>query len=548
MPYSFSEDFARNLAESIRRTARDKEYIRWALDARKQYVDLRLNQDPEIRRLYISAARRAGQLVRSRFRWPSDILLRRRLRQLRTGLEEIAQQFNEDFTGALKTHIVKAVTAGTGYSKAVTLSLVKTAGWNTAPIHEVFAQVNRQAVEACWTRTRKGLFLSDRIWQQAERVRDSMRDIIQEAVVLGIDAKDVARMLERYVERGAKTFAWQYPDMIARMEGRIPKDLTYEGLRLARTEMTAAFGEGTISAARVSPSYQGMQWILSKAHPIEDICDTLAEADYFGLGAGVYSPGNEPMYPAHPNCLCVLVPKHETPEEFVERLRRWRENPASEPGLEEWYNNIYRSGIRVRESGDHGKGPAGRPNLYVDVPDLPEPAKIGLVGAWDDAQKYGLANGKEVLLHVDASTGKQMISRVEGEKSSVAFRPDIHDFLLNAAAESVLSVHNHPSSSSFSAEDLNTLCMYPSIKYMTVVGHDGTRYLVKVGKGKRPGWREIVYKWTQARDKDYDYFWNKVHSGEMTPEQAWYQHSHLTMEEVAKEFGWEYRRVGPNES
>jgi hypothetical protein len=130
--------------------------------------------------------------------------------------------------------------------------------------------------------------------------------------------------------------------MMKRMKGRVPKDISYEALRLARTETTAAFGEGTIAAARVTPSYKGMKWILSKAHPLEDICDTLAEADGWGLGAGVYPPGEEPMYPAHPNCLCVLLPIHEQPEEFVQRLKRWRVNPDSEPDIEKWYNTIYK--------------------------------------------------------------------------------------------------------------------------------------------------------------------------------------------------------------
>ena len=134
--------------------------------------------------------------------------------------------------------------------------------------------------------------------------------------------------------------------MMKRMAGRVPGDLCYEALRLARTEMTAAFGEGTIAAARVSPSYIGMKWVLSKSHPLTDICDDLAAHDE-GLGRGVYSPGDEPPMPAHPNCICTLVPVHEEPEKFVERLKKWKENPASEPKLEDWYKNIYRQEVSL---------------------------------------------------------------------------------------------------------------------------------------------------------------------------------------------------------
>ena len=170
-----------------------------------------------------------------------------------------------------------------------------------------------------------------------------MRDLIQESVAIGQDAVTTARMIQQYVRQGAQTLAKDYPNMMKRMKGRVPGDICYEALRLARTEMTAAFGEGTIAAARVSPSYIGMKWVLSHSHPVADICDVLAAHDE-GLGRGVYSPGNEPPYPAHPNCLCALVPIHEEPEKFVEKLKRWAENPESEPELEQWYQNIYKPG------------------------------------------------------------------------------------------------------------------------------------------------------------------------------------------------------------
>ena len=42
------------------------------------------------------------------------------------------------------------------------------------------------------------------------------------------------------------------------------------------------------------------------------------------------------------NCICTLVPIHEKPEEFVQKLKRWKENPGNEPNIEMWYQNIYR--------------------------------------------------------------------------------------------------------------------------------------------------------------------------------------------------------------
>ena len=320
-------------------------YRKWALEARKKYIELRLRQDPEIRSLYIRAADRvARELRKLALKTPSSYLRKRQLEALETALRAEADRLTGSLTKAFEQYIEQAVEAGGGYGQAIVLDLFKKAGMDITGLRTMFARVNRQAVEACWARAKKGLFLSDRIWQHGEKFRNTMRDIIQEAVATGQDAVKTARMLQQYVRQGKSTLAANYPNVMKRMKGRIPGNISYEALRLARTEMTAAFGEGTIATARVSPSYIGMKWVLSHNHPVVDICDTLAEHDE-GLGRGVYSPGNEPPLPAHPNCICTLVPVHEEPEKFVERLKKWKENPSREPKLEKWYNTIYRQEV-----------------------------------------------------------------------------------------------------------------------------------------------------------------------------------------------------------
>lgn len=348
-------------------------YRKWALDARKKYIDLRLHQDPEIRGLYIrSADRVAKELRRLALKTPSSYLRKRQLEELEAALRTEAERLTGNLTKAMGGYVEQAVDAGGGYSQSVTLDLFKKAGLDTAGLRTMFATVNRQAVEACWARTKKGLFLSDRIWRQGENFRNTMRDIIQEAVATGQDTVKTARMLQQYVRQGKSTLAANYPNMMERMKGRIPGDISYEALRLARTEMTAAFGEGTIAAARVSPSYIGMKWVLSKSHPLTDICDDLAAHDE-GLGRGVYSPGDEPPLPAHPNCICTLVPVHEEPEKFVERLKKWRDDPTSDQELEKWYN-------------DYGKGLLGlEPSTKPPLPDISKAQTLDECKHWAEA-------------------------------------------------------------------------------------------------------------------------------------------------------------------
>ena len=143
--------------------------------------------------------------------------------------------------------------------------------------------------------------------------------------------------------KGKKTLASEYPNMMARMGNRLPGNVSYEALRLARTEMTSAYGEATLSAAKVSPSCSGVKYILSASHPKPDICDDITGTDKHGLGIGIYPIDEAPVYPFHPHCLCIVTTVNEKPEDFVQRLKRWNADPTSEPGIENWYQNVYKN-------------------------------------------------------------------------------------------------------------------------------------------------------------------------------------------------------------
>jgi len=122
---------------------------------------------------------------------------------------------------------------------------------------------------------------------------------------------------------------------------KVPNDISYEALRLARTETSKAYWDGAIEAGRNSPSYKGVKWILSWSHPVADICDAYANHDE-GLGRGVYGSGSEPSYP-HPNCVCTIVAVHEQPEEFLKKLKKWKDSgPGPETlKIESWYQRVH---------------------------------------------------------------------------------------------------------------------------------------------------------------------------------------------------------------
>lgn len=74
--------------------------------------------------------------------------------------------------------------------------------------------------------------------------------------------------------------------------------------RITRARSNRAYQEGHVRVARARG--YGLQWRLSPGHPHSDVCDGLASANEYGLGAGVYPASAFPDRP-HPNCLCYQV-------------------------------------------------------------------------------------------------------------------------------------------------------------------------------------------------------------------------------------------------
>jgi len=184
---------------------------------------------------------------------------------------------------------------------------------------------------------------------------------------------------------------------------------------------------------------------------------------------------------------------------------------------------------------------------YLEVEGLPEAAKTGLAKALTEALEHGLKTGTECLLHIDARTGESIYSKVGGTSNQVVLPQSLIDLLNQAKPNSIIQVHNHPRSSSFSVEDIGNLAVRDSINTISVIGHDRTKYVLSIGSGQRVDWGTLQKEYNTFKKKHFDYFYNQVISGKMTEKQAWKEHSHRIVMDLAEKYGWEYRRVMPNE-
>lgn len=140
--------------------------------------------------------------------------------------------------------------------------------------------------------------LSDRIWSARQIDQQMISHTLKDGIVTGRSANEVAKELTRYYD---PAFGGG----------------NYAARRLARTEITRSLGAGTIDAQKRNPFSRGVKWALSGSHPRSDLCDPNAGEDQFKLGEGVYPATQVPRYPAHPNCLCTLIPVNDPRKDKV---------------------------------------------------------------------------------------------------------------------------------------------------------------------------------------------------------------------------------------
>lgn len=307
------------------------DYYKWALEARKKYLLMLQQSDETIAELYIASINRIIQELK-----------KGENKNLKYLLEVIAKdvdQFNQDLAKAIKFVVENGTENGMYFIKQVSIDVLKEAGVDTVPFIKSMEFSRKRAIQTSFARSHEdGLKLSERIWNIGQHNKKIMSDIVRAGA--GEDVVTVARSLESYVKKGKTSIAANYPNMIKRMESRIPANLDYKALRLARTELTAAYGEGIIASAKATPVVKYVKWVISSSHPRKDICDTNANGG--PNGNGIYEAMSCPIYPAHPNCICTLQPAPENTTVVVDKLKAWLKNPQSQPEIEEWYQTHYK--------------------------------------------------------------------------------------------------------------------------------------------------------------------------------------------------------------
>lgn len=134
-------------------------------------------------------------------------------------------------------------------------------------LNQSFRSPNLGALNAFLDRTEAGMNLSERVWAFTDGVKTEMQDLIGRGVLEGKAAIPLSKELVRFIN--GKPIPY---------EGTlIPgKNLNYQAIRLAATEMNMAFRTSDYLQNSRLPFVTGVTVELSGSHPQEDICDELA--------------------------------------------------------------------------------------------------------------------------------------------------------------------------------------------------------------------------------------------------------------------------------
>lgn len=126
--------------------------------------------------------------------------------------------------------------------------------------------------------------LSSRVYRSRAGTMDQVSRIVNSALARGDGAKDIAKLVFKFIDPSTKGGA------------------SYAALRLGRTEINNAFHAQAIAHSASKPWVVGMEWHLSKSHEPDNCkCEVYARTRNYPIGGVPKKP--------HPQCFCFVTPR-----------------------------------------------------------------------------------------------------------------------------------------------------------------------------------------------------------------------------------------------
>lgn len=144
-----------------------------------------------------------------------------------------------------------------------------------------------------------GYRLSDRIWRVDQRTRQQLDAMLIDGISQGLSAVDIARLATRYLIPGREKVQTNKP---------YGTDMSYDAMRLARTEIAAAANNAALISARRNPYVDLIEVVRSSNG--DATCPICPQHATIGISGErlrePYSVETPPadIAPYHPHCMC----------------------------------------------------------------------------------------------------------------------------------------------------------------------------------------------------------------------------------------------------
>ncbi|MDO5714826.1 MAG: minor capsid protein, partial [Tissierellia bacterium] len=353
-----------------------------------------------------------------------------------------------------------------------------------------------------------GKDFSQRIWGRGDKLVNTLRQELTQGMISERPTKET-------IERIQHKMGSSYKD----------------AARLVRTETTAFKIKGDIDAFR-EMGVEEYQILATLDTRTTIICRSM---DKKIVSIKDYQPGTTAP-PFHPNCRTVIIPHFgDDIEKRLDTTRMARDPKTGKSGRVE--NMDYKKWVKKNKLTPKTKGynkHKGSKNdeKTIDITVFKD--------AINEALEYGKKTGNECLLWMDKK-GEKLFDTATGNSNSVAISPEVLEYLEKSKKNTIVSLHNHPGSSSFSPEDISILSSYESIDWMLVTGHDGTKYYLKINEGERLSYGELKHEYNKIKNELQPKY-QKIFDKTGDSHYAWKEHSNETISKMAEKYNWIYRR------
>lgn len=326
--------------------------------------------------------------------------------------------------------------------------------------------------------------------------------------------------------------------------------------RIARTEIMQTEREVSIQAAIDSPVVAYIKIRLSYRHKAKCACEPIVEADWFGLGEGVYPVRQVPSRP-HPNCWCphsnILLPESEwgkprpaDPERVLDPddvAARFNLSPSQTRSMKgALYARDPNADLSAGDAPQRGGSPAPEPPaVRLRTPEERRAEAQALLATNLRDAEAKLQNDRvEHGYMFDPATGKLDLHYSAGLVGQVP----IWEFQKKGMVGKIFT-HNHPTQGgSFSVDDILVASEQALLEVRAV---DGARkqyvYSMRAGEGGWPDSTEIKIAYRDAKREAMIRMLEAVRAGLISPTNGEYELLHRTWDFVAQILGVEYRRI-----